>query len=318
MESTTEEILVSAREASPFDTEEETVSPHPSPVLKPTRRRFLKAMLCGAAGLAFYAGEVERHWIDTSRQELRIAGLAAPFNGLRIAQLSDLHLDEYTEPFFLRDAVDRVNKLNPDLVFLTGDYVSWGISTRKFAEGAAWQCANILTGLNCRNRYAILGNHDVMVDSELVATALRDNGTKVLINACAPIERSGARLWLAGFDDPVMGNPDPDLAVPSQIRNIPNEPVVALCHAPDYADDLLAHPAGKAVKVMLSGHTHGGQVRLPFVGATLQPLLGRKYVEGWFHLGAMQLYVNRGLGTVGVPFRFDCPPEITLFTLRSA
>ncbi len=293
-------------------------SPRFSPDLKTTRRRFLKATLCGAAGLALYAGEVERHWIQVSRQEVRIAGLPMAFDGMRIAQLSDLHLDEFTEPFFLRDAIDHVNRLNPDAVFLTGDYVTWGISSRSFAEGAAWQCANILAGLNCRARYAILGNHDVMVDSKLVTTALADNGMTVLTNACVPIERAGARFWLAGFDDPVMGNPDPDLAIPSRIRNLPHEPVVALCHAPDYADDLLAHAAGKTVQVMLSGHTHGGQVRLPIAGAMQLPPLGKKYVEGWFRLGGLQLYVNRGLGAVGVPFRFDCPPEITLFTLRSA
>jgi len=293
-------------------------SGHFSRVPNRSRRRFLKATLCGAAGLALYAGEVERHWIEISQQNLRIAGLPAAFDGTRVVQLSDVHLDEYSEPYFLRDIVRRVNRLNPHLVLLTGDFVTWGISSRKFAQGAAWQCANILAELNCRDRYAILGNHDVMVNSELVATALRDNGTKVLINACAPIERSGARFWLAGFDDPVEGTPDPDSAIPARVRNIPNEPVIVLCHAPDYADDLLAHPAGKAVSAMLSGHTHGGQVRLPLVGETFLPTLGRKYVEGWFHLGEMQLYVNRGLGTVGVPFRFDCPPEITLFTLRSA
>jgi uncharacterized protein len=320
MESTTvsKENLVSAPEAHPFDAIEGMGSPHFSPIRKSSRRRFLKAMLCGAAGLALYAGEVERHWIEITRSDLRIAGLPAAFDGIRIAQISDLHLDEFSEPFFLRDAVERVNRLNPDMVFLTGDYVTWGITSKKFAQGAAWQCANILAGLNCRDRYAILGNHDVMVDSELVATALADNGMKVLINSCHPIERSGARFWLAGLDDPVVGSPDPELAIPSRIRNIPNEPVVVLCHAPDYADDLLADPAGKAVKVMLSGHTHGGQVRLPLAGAKLLPPLGQKYVEGWFRPGGMQLYVNRGLGTVGVPFRFDCPPEITLFTLRSA
>ena len=307
-----------AGEALPSDSMEGMASAHLFPVPNGSRRSFLKTLFYGGAGLALYAGEMERHWIEVSHQDLRIAGLAAPFDGMRIVQLSDVHLDEFSEPFFLRDAVDRINRLNPDIVLLTGDYVTWGISTRKFAEGAAWQCANLLTGLHCRQRYAILGNHDVMVDSELVATALRDNGMKVLINACAPIERSGARLWLAGFDDPVMGNPDPELAIPSRIRNIPTEPVVALCHAPEYADELLVHPAGRAAQVMLSGHTHGGQVRLPLIGATLLPVLGRKYVEGWFHLGGMQLYVNRGLGTVGVPFRFDCPPEIALFTLRSA
>jgi hypothetical protein len=292
--------------------------PRFSPNLNPSRRRFLKATLCGAAGLALYAGEVERHWVQISRQDVHIPGLAAAFDGMRIAQLSDIHLDEYTEPFFLRDAVQRVNRLKPDAVFLTGDYVTWGFSTRDFARGAAWQCANILSGLDCSKRYAILGNHDVMVGTELVTSALSDNGMTVLTNSCLPVERSGSRFWLAGLDDPLEGNPDPDLAIPAAIRNIPDEPVVLLCHAPDYADDLLAYPAGKAVAVMLSGHTHGGQVRLPFVGAMQLPPMGKKFIEGWFRLEGLQLYVNRGLGSVGVPFRFDCPPEITLFTLRSA
>ncbi|MGA7341699.1 MAG: metallophosphoesterase [Terracidiphilus sp.] len=289
-----------------------------SPDSQITRRRFLKATLCGAAGLALYAGEIERHFIQVSRQDVRIPGLAAVFDGMRIAQLSDLHMDEFSEPFFLRDAVDRVNRLNPDAVFLTGDFVTWGISTQRFAQGAAWQCANILTGLKCPARYAILGNHDVKVGSDVVVSALADNGMTVLVNSHEPIERSGSRFWLAGLDDPVEGNPDPDLAIPASIRSIPDQPVILLCHAPDYADDLLTYPAGKAVALMLSGHTHGGQVRLPFIGATLLPPLGKKYVEGWFRLGSMQLHVNRGIGAVGVPFRFDCPPEISLLTLRSA
>jgi predicted MPP superfamily phosphohydrolase len=139
----------------------------------------------------------------------------------------------------------------------------------------------------------------------------------VLRNACLPVERAGARFWLAGLDDPVLGQPDPDRAIPPSIRNLPHEPVILMCHAPDYADDLMKRATGGSVAWMLSGHTHGGQVRLPFVGAMQLPPLGRKYVEGWFRFGSMQLYVNRGLGAVGVPFRFDCPPEITLFTLRA-
>ncbi len=89
-----------------------------------------------------------------------------------------------------------------------------------------------------------------------------------------------------------------------------------MCHAPDYADDLQAVPAGQAVDLMLSGHTHGGQIRLPLLGALELPPLGQQYVEGWFKLGNMQLYVNRGIGTVELPFRLNCPPEITLITLR--
>lgn len=132
-----------------------------------------------------------------------------------------------------------------------------------------------------------------------------------------PIERAGGRIWIAGVEDPLEGHPNPDLAVLPSIRNQPGEPVVLLCHAPDYADHLLTLPAGQAVDLMLSGHTHGGQIRLPLLSAMVLPPLGRKYVEGWFQLGSLQLYVNRGLGTIELPFRFNCPPEITMFTLRT-
>ncbi|MGH9559894.1 MAG: metallophosphoesterase, partial [Terracidiphilus sp.] len=151
-----------------------------------------------------------------------------------------------------------------------------------------------------------------------ITEALADHGITVLRNAHIPIERDGARIWLAGVDDPVQGTPLPDVAIPEAIRNRPREPVILMCHAPDYADLLLGHPSGSSVALMLSGHTHGGQVRLPFIGATALPQMGKKYVEGWFRLGGMQLHVNRGIGTVGVPFRLNCPPEISVFTLRSA
>jgi predicted MPP superfamily phosphohydrolase len=282
-----------------------------------SRRRFLTASLYGAAGLALYAGEIERHWIEVTEHDIYLSRLPAAFDGMRIAQLSDIHMDEFTEPFLLRHAVEHINRIKPDAVFLTGDFVTLGPLSREFSIGAAWQCANILAGLECKRLYAALGNHDVLVGRKDVAAALAANGIALLTNAYLPIERAGARIWLAGLDDPLTGHPDPELAIPKSIRNVPNEPVVLMCHAPDYADTLLHHPAGQAVGLMLSGHTHGGQVRLPFLGAMALPDMGKKYIEGWFPLGSLQLYVNRGLGTVNLPFRFDCPPEITVFTLRA-
>jgi predicted MPP superfamily phosphohydrolase len=286
---------------------------HSPPV---SRRRFLKGSVCGAAGIAFYSCVIERHWIEIARRDILLPGLPIAFDGFRIIQLSDIHLDEYTEPVFLRRVIERVNRIEPDAVVLTGDYVSRGLGTIDFAVGAAWQCANILNGLGCKQRYAVLGNHDVIVGAKQVAAALAANGITVLHNASLPIDQSGGRIWLAGLDDPVNGFPDPERTIPSSIRHRPNEPIVLLCHAPDYADHLLAHAPGQAVSLMLSGHTHGGQVRLPLLGALELPELGRKYVEGLFQLGGLQLYVNRGIGTVGVPFRLDCPPEITVITLR--
>ena len=290
----------------------------PPPKLHITRRRFLIASAWAGAGLALYAGEIERHWIEISRRDVFLPGLPAAFDGFRVAQLSDIHLDQFTEPFLLRDAVNHINRLNPDAVFLTGDYVTHELLPKRFSIGPAWQCARLLNNLQCPNRYAVLGNHDVMIGRKHVVAALSANGITVLDNAYLHIERAGGRFWLAGLDDPVAGNPDPGAAIPASIRNVPHEPIVLICHAPDYADQLLTHPAGNAVALMVSGHTHGGQIRLPFFGPLALPELGRKYVEGWFRMGDLQLYVNRGLGTVGVPFRFDCPPEITLLTLRSA
>ncbi len=283
-----------------------------------TRRRFLLGSACASGALALYGGEIERHWIEITHRQVFLPGLAHDFDGFRIAQISDIHLDEYTEPFLVRDAVRHVNLLNPDAVFLTGDFVTSGFLPTKFAVGAAWQCANLLNQLECSRRYAVLGNHDVAIGSAEVAAALAANGITVLVNAHLPIERGGGRFWLAGVDDPVQGSPDPGAAMPASIRNLPREPIVLLCHAPDYADDLLVVPEGKAISLMLAGHTHGGQIRLPFIGSLILPPMGQKYVEGWFRCGNLQLYVNRGLGTVGVPIRFDCPPEITLLTLRSA
>jgi uncharacterized protein len=292
-----------------------SVSPRKSSI---TRRRFLKVSACAAGGLALYAGEIARHGIEVSSRDVFIPGLPSAFEGFRIAQISDIHMDEFTEAFFLRDVVHRVNSLHPDAVFLTGDFVTAEFLPRKFAIGAARQCAGILNELICRQRFAVLGNHDFQIGADAVSESLTANDIVVLRNYYMPLERPGGRIWLAGLADPVQGSPDPENTIPPSIRNLPQEPIVLLCHAPDYVDDLLKLPSGQAVSLMLCGHTHGGQVRLPLIGPTILPELGRKYVEGWFRFGRLQMHVNRGIGTVGLPFRLDCPPEISMLTLRSA
>ena len=282
-----------------------------------TRRSLLKSLAFGAAGTALYAGEVERHWIEVVHRDIFLSGLSEEFHGMKIAQLSDIHLNEYTEPFLLREAVDAINREQPDVVLLTGDYVSAEVLPRKMTLSAAGECASLLNQLTCQRRYAILGNHDCMAGEDEIAEALDRHGIPVLRNAYLPIEQGSSRIWLAGLEDPVCGRPDADLAIPTMIRNQRNEPVILMCHAPDFVDDLLRHPAGHAVSFMVSGHTHGGQVRIPMLGAFHLPPYGRKYIEGWFGIGNLQLYVNRGIGSVGVPFRFNCRPEITVFTLRA-
>jgi predicted MPP superfamily phosphohydrolase len=279
-----------------------------------TRRKFILGSGVAAAGLALYSGEIARHEIDLVDTTIRIANLPAPFHGFRIAHLSDIHLDEFTEPVFLEYVVHRINALSPDLVLVTGDFITRGSLTFVSSRHAAYRSAEILSTLKAPQIYTVLGNHDVAVSSSLVIDALHFHGIPVLVNQYVPIERSGARMWLCGTDDAGTGHPNLDLTIPEK----PDGPVILMVHEPDYADAVVKHPGGRFVDLMLSGHSHGGQVRMPFYGPLILPPMGQKYVMGHFHFGKMQLYVNRGIGSVGLPFRFNCPPEITLHTLQPA
>lgn len=285
------------------------------PKYRITRRRFLELSGLGAAGLLLYSGEYERHHLEITERTVTLSRLPATLDGLRIAQLSDIHYEQYTEPSFVREVVAQVNRLAPDLVLLTGDYVSEGPLPQAESERTSYSCAKALAGIHCPQRWCVLGNHDVTVGSAIVIDAFQSHGFPVLENRHVPFERDGARLWIAGVEDFGLRHPDLDLAAPRGLQSA-QEPVILLGHEPDYADQVVQHGG---VDLMLSGHTHGGQVRLPYVGAIYTPPLGRKYVEGLFHLeNGLQLYVNRGIGAVGVPFRVFCRPELTMITLRRA
>ena len=279
-----------------------------------TRRNFLLGTAAAAGGLALYSGAYARHEISIETHTLALARLPDAFRGYRIAQISDIHFDEYTEPWFVRRVVSEVNRLAPDLVLLTGDYISNTPMGQNFAAGAMLRCAGELRSLACPLRYAVMGNHDSILGPPLIRAGLASASIPMLFNQHVAIERNGQRLWLAGVADALSNVPNLQKAIPAN----PDGPVILLCHAPDYADNVLEHGYGGVVDVMLSGHSHGGQVRLPIVGAVHRVYGAEKYVQGLFRLGGMQLYVNRGIGTVGVPFRLNCPPEITLFTMQNA
>lgn len=275
-----------------------------------TRRRFLTAAAVAVVGVPLYAAEVSRHEITIERRTIRINRLPDAFRGLHIAQISDFHYAEYTEPYFIRDVVERVNRLKPDVVLFNGDYVTEGFFSRQRTNDHAYACAEILSGIECHNRFAVLGNHDSGIAKPAVIDALAVHKIPLLYNSYMPLERNGARLWIAGTGDAYWRNMDLDEAVPPFSRT-GNEPVILMVHEPD----VLPLVARRNVDLMFSGHTHGGQIRFPFLPAMHLPPLGKKYIEGLFHLGPTQLYVNRGIGTVGIPMRFNCPPEITEITL---
>jgi hypothetical protein len=276
-----------------------------------TRRAFLQGGVLAAGGLALYAGEIGRHWVDVHQVEIRLKNLPEAFRGFRIAHMADFHYGEYSEPTFIRSVVRRVNALQPDMVALTGDFISAGPMVKRISVDFAYHCADLLGRLECPRKFASMGNHDVLVSRVDVSDALESRDIPVLYNNAIPIEKDGARFWLAGLADTIVGT-DADLkATIPRGRVAASEPLILMAHEPDYADEVV----GSGVDLMLSGHTHGGQVRIPFLPPLNLPLMGRKYVEGHFSLNGLQLYVTRGIGTVEVPFRFRCPPEITLITL---
>lgn len=281
-----------------------------------TRRRFLTTFGAVVVGVPLYAAEVSRHEISIERHTIRLMGLPESFRGWRIIQISDFHYEDFTEPFFLNDVVRRVNALKPDMVVLTGDYVTTGgMFSPKHVCATAYPCAEALSRIQCPLLYAILGNHDSTYAQPSVMDALKVHHLPLLDNRFIPIERNGGRIWLAGSGDACHNQMNLDKAVPpASYRG--GDPVILLIHEPDVLPKVARHN----VDLMLAGHTHGGQIRLPFLPAFTfaLPPLGRKYPEGLYRMGRTQLYVNRGIGAVGVPFRFNCPPEITEFTLEPA
>jgi predicted MPP superfamily phosphohydrolase len=277
-----------------------------------TRRRFIVGA-AAAAGLSLYSYGPARHHLGVLRHDVYIPGLPPAFHNFTIVQLSDFHFGPFNEVPVVQHAVDIVNSLNPNAVALTGDFIT--ANTSDFSKNApsANACAAVLRNLRAPLRFASLGNHDT-VDIPGVTRALKSNGITVLNNQHVPVDLHGDRLWFAGLADVFFDTPRPDIAIP---RAKPEEPVILLGHEPDYADSIHDYTkiSRRHVDLMLCGHTHGGQVNLPLVSRVMLPAYGRKYVHGPFQLGSTLLYVNRGLGTIHLPIRFNCPPEITLFTL---
>ena len=263
-----------------------------------SRRSFLFGAGAAAVGLGLYSATYGRHQLEVVHRTFALRNLPDAFVGMRMAQISDLHLEEYTEPSYLVHVVEEGNRLNADMVLLTGDFVSRGPGPHRVALKAAGLAAEILSGLKAPQRVAILGNHDVGVGAEWVVRELERHGTPFLVDSVWPLART----------------PDPFLAIPAD----PRAPVIYLVHEPDYLDVFRHHPRFPLVDLMLSGHSHGGQIRLPLIGPLVLPPMGKLYPHGLYREQHLQLYVNRGIGTVGIPFRLNCPSEITHFTLERA
>jgi uncharacterized protein len=238
--------------------------------------------------------------IERTEHTVPLPNLADALDGLRVAHLTDFHRCHLTRDSLLREAVARANAACPDLIVLTGDYVY-------FDPADIAPCADILSELKAPlGVYAILGNHDYSTDGPAMYRALENIGVTMLHNASVQLPGG---LWIAGIDDDIKGKPDVSAAfapIP------PDEPTLALIHNPRTAKRFAQRRC-----LALSGHTHGGQVVLPFVTARKLRQIGAEHFRaGWYTVGNVRLYVNRGLGNAGVPFRLFSPPEIALFSLE--
>jgi hypothetical protein len=278
-----------------------------------TRRKFLRwAAAAGAVAIAGDAILLEPNRPRIVRQDFFLPRWPERLNGFTIALLSDFHYDPYFSVHPLHAAIAMVNGLHPDLIVLTGDFVSVPLyGSRKKAAFAAEPCARLLRQMTApHDLWAVMGNHDEDTDPKHVTRALQAENIHVLANQSEAIERDGARFWLAGVNDALSGTAD----LSETLRRVPaNEAVILLAHEPDFADEASRFP----IDLQLSGHSHGGQVRIPLLPPLYLPQMAKKYVLGTYQVGPLTLYTNAGLGTVGVPARLNCPPEITLLTLRA-
>jgi uncharacterized protein len=286
--------------------------PDTEPNAPPSRRKWTRRDLIKlssasvAVGLACLGyGVMVRERVEVSRVDVKIENLPGEFKGMTIAHLSDIHHGRFTGLDYIGDCVEIVNGMKPDLVALTGDFTFGGRSY-------VGPCAEALKPLAARaGVYAVLGNHDYYVGARGVARALRNSGIKVLIDAQDRIEVGGSKLCLLGVDDFLCGHTD----VNQLMRGLPSaEPRIVFSHNPDFIEEFAARK--KHIDLMISGHTHGGQIRFPLIGAPhIASDYGQRYAVGLNRKDSMQVYTTRGIGTIVVPARLNCPPEIVLYKL---
>ncbi len=244
-----------------------------------------------------------RGGLAITTQRIWLSELPEGFRGFRILQLTDIHHSLFVPLSQVEAVVELSNKLKPDLIALTGDFVT-------YSKASIEPVAEILGGLRARaGVVAVLGNHDFRVGADAVERALRRQRIQVLRNRHRLLHRGGASLYLAGVDDYGYGA-DMERA----LRGIPERAAtILLAHNPR----LLTAAACRGIGLVLSGHTHGGQVNVPLLGTVYgRSPEGMRFKKGWDRLGGTQIYVSRGIGTIVLPVRWRCPAEVPLLELE--
>lgn len=273
------------------------------------RRQFFRLAGLGSAAVATvgYAFKVEPAWLSVTRREMVMPRLPGDLDGLRVAMFGDIHYHPELDYKLLEELVVTVNQERPDLVAIVGDYIEHDAAIIP-------PMLEHLGRIDAKHGiYAVMGNHDgwALSGSE-VSKQFQASGIDFLINANSEITINQSRLAIAGTDHVWFGEPDLAAAFKGIAADVPT---LALIHEPDYFDTVVGEREGV---LQLSGHSHGGQCRVPLVGYAPQTVeWGRKYLHGEFQNGGSKLFVTRGVGTTGLRVRFACRPELVMLTLRS-
>jgi len=267
-----------------------------------TRRKFIYGAMGLAAGDAFF---IEPNISWTTNTNLKVPHLPDALKGLKIVHLTDLHYKPDKDEGLLETIIKKVNAISPDLIVLTGDFVDHDTS-------GIQPMLSYLAQLNTKHGiFACMGNHDGWTSSrDYFKREFEKHGIQFLINQNTKLNISNEHLHIAATDYIWDGKPDPV----ATLKGIPaNAPLITLVHEPDYFDTMLEF---NDQHLQLSGHTHGGQCRVPFIGyAPKKVKHGKKYIYGKYEKGNSSVFVSRGIGTTAIRVRFSCLPEIALHTL---
>ena len=279
------------------------------------RRVFLKRTLGSilafigiSGGTYYYFRNIEPSLLKITEEIIPSSKLNPVFNNFKIIQFSDTHIGFHYSLEQLQELANKINSHNPDIIVFTGDLVDE-------PDNYQWdpKLSSILQSMKAKHgKYWIYGNHDHGgYGTDIVKEVMEESEFQLLQNSHVSIKKGEASIALAGIDDALLGKPDLDTAV--QYID-PNLFTILLAHEPDFVENTIHYP----IDVQLSGHSHGGQVRFPFIGDLYTPALAEKYVQGKYILNdRLSLYVNSGIGTTRLPYRFLCRPELHIYTLKS-
>lgn len=276
---------------------------------KITRRRFIDWLIRGGLCAAFgYPVAVEPNWLVVKQVEVPITGMPPALDGLRIGFISDFHRGRFVTEGDIHRAAKHLLRQKPDLILLGGDFVD---DKAEYIHS----CLSVLSQLESPlGVYAVLGNHDYWTDPNLIGSSIQQSAILLLKNQSMKLKWNGQHFYLVGLDDVWEGRPNRRAA----FKGVPHEAMkVLLVHEPDYAEIIKKLPLW--LPLQLSGHSHGGQVVIPFWGPPILPYLGQKYPAGLQQVSGRDrwVYTTRGVGHL-LPVRFNCKPEVALLILRKA